>query len=147
MLWVSYFQSNLLCSPNRYNHCKTSSVTFFFFNWVIRDFFSTLAQNTNLFGWLHLLMFPPLRNISNLNHIYQSSTSHFIFYNLICKIVAFSLALHMNIKECDSQLHTSNYSIIHQSHFSLLCKDFSSSICWDSTCIYIPELYITGSLI
>lgn len=146
MLWISYFQSNLLCFPNRYNHCKTSSVTFFFFfsNWFIRDFFSTMAQNTNLFGWLHLFM---LRNISNLNHIYQSSAFHFIFYNLICKIIAFSLILHMNIKERDSQLYTSNYSIIHQSHFSLLCKDFPWSICWDSTCIYIPEIYIIGSFI
>lgn len=81
VLWVSYFQSNLLCSPNRYNHCTTSSLTFFFFNGVIRDLFSALAQNKNLFGWLLLLRSPLLRSISITNisvqyhiyPIYQSS--------------------------------------------------------------------------
>lgn len=115
VLWVSYFQSNQLCSPNSYNHCKTSSLTVLvFLNGNIRDLFSALTQNKKLFGWLLLLMSPLLGSISITNisvqyyihHIYQSGNFKFIICNLVCKNRAFFLAPHMNVRKCDIKLLT-----------------------------------------
>lgn len=143
VLWVSYFQSNLLCSPNRYNHCKTSSLTFFL-NWVIRDFLSASAQNTNLFGWLLLLMSPLLRSISIT---YISPAPLNLFFKSCMQNRAFSLALYMNIKECDSKLHTSNYLIIQELLAFLVCfvKNFPQ-VSAETQHLFILLKYISQDL-
>lgn len=128
VLWVSYFQSNLQCSPNSLispNRGITAITVkeglLLFFKLIIRDFCSALAQNTDEFGRLLLLKSPLLRSISNTYHIYQSSALKYIFYNLVCKNIMFFLALYMNIKEHDHKLHKSNYPIIQELLAFLFC--------------------------